>query len=134
MSAASEPPSRRAVLALAGAVCWTGYSMEDVPFEVLQRRPRRRAERAEYEAGRQGGAWIVTIHAGQKPTGGYSVEVRRVERQGKRCIVHYAVVEPPPDAMVTQAITYPAAVVRIAAGCEDVAVAPPLPRAGAQER
>lgn len=128
MSAASELRSRRAVLVLLGCLCCTGYSMGDVPFEVLRQRPRRQAERPEYEVERQRGAVIVTVHAGQKPTGGYSVEVRRVERQGKRCVVHYAVLEPPADAMVPQVITYPAVSVRIPGSCEEVTVQPPLPR------
>lgn len=130
MSAVSDLRSLRAALALLICLCWTGYSMEDVPFEVLKRRPRARSERAQYEVERQDGGVIVTIHAGRKPTGGYSVEVRRVDRQGKRCILHYAVIEPPQDAMVPQVLTYPAVSVRIAAGCEEVAVQPPLPRAG----
>lgn len=132
MSADSRLP-RRATLALAAAVCWTGISMEDVPFEVLKRRPPRRSEEARYEAVREGGAWVVTIHAGRKPTGGYSVEVRRVEREESRCVVHYAVVGPPPDAMVPQVITYPAAMVRFRAACSEVAVSPPLPRGAAAE-
>lgn len=119
-------------LALVGAVCLTGFSMEDVPFEVLKRRPARQSERPLYELQRNGDATVVTIHAGRKPTGGYSVKVRRVEREKRRCVVHYAVIEPPPDAMVPQVITYPAAVIRIQSACEDVAVQPPLPRGRAE--
>jgi len=124
-----------ATLALAAVVCLTGFSMEDVPFEVLKRRPARRSETARYDVERTPEAVIVTIHAGRKPTGGYSVEVRRVSKDGSRCVVHYAVVSPPPDAMVPQVITYPAVMVRIPAACADVAVSPPLARgAGAEER
>lgn len=132
MSAASRF-RRLAGLALASALCWTGFSMEDVPFEVLKRRPPRRSAEARYEASREGGAWTVTIHGGRKPTGGYSVEVRRVERQGARCVVHYAVVGPPPDALVPQVLTYPAVTVRFRAECAEVAVSPPLPRGAAGE-
>lgn len=123
-------------LSLAAGVCLTGFSMEEVPFEVLKGRPRRQSAQARYEVDRQGAAVIVTIHAGRKPTGGYSVKVRRVTREKGRCVVHYAVLEPPPDAMVPQVITYPAAAVRIQAACEDVTVQPPLPRgaAGGEER
>ncbi|MGC8759415.1 MAG: protease complex subunit PrcB family protein [Bryobacteraceae bacterium] len=107
--------------------------MEDVPFEVLKRRPPRRSETARYEVERTPEAVIVTIHAGRKPTGGYSVKVRRVTKDGSRCVVHYAVVGPPPDAMVPQVITYPAVMVRIPTACADVAVSPPLERGGAEQ-
>jgi hypothetical protein len=124
------------MLALAAGLWLTGFSMEDVPFEVLKGRPRRQSARAQYEVERSGEAVIVTIHAGSQPTGGYSVEVRRVVKEGSKCVVHYAVIEPPPDAMVPQVITYPAAMVRIQTACKDVEVQPPLPRAAAagQER
>lgn len=123
---------RFAALALLTGVWLTGFSMEDVPFEVLKGRPRRQSVQARYEVERQGPAVIVTIHAGRRPTGGYSVKVHRVEREKGRCVVHYAVIEPPPDAMVPQVITYPAAIIRIQAACEDVAVQPPLPRVAAE--
>lgn len=106
--------------------------MEEVPFETLKGRPRRQSVEARYEVERQGPAVIVTIHAGRRPTGGYSVKVRRVEREKGRCVVHYAVIEPPPDVMAPQVITYPAAMIRIQAACEDVAVKPPLPRGAAE--
>jgi len=122
---------RLRLLALAAGVWLTGFSMEDVPFEVLKGRPRRQSARAQYEVDRSGETLIVTIHAGRKPTGGYSVQVRRVVKEGPRCMVHYEVIEPPPDAMVPQVITYPAAMVRIQTACKDVGVQPPLRRATA---
>jgi hypothetical protein len=119
------------LLALAAGVCLTGSSMEEVPFEVLKERPRRQSAQPMYEVEKRGGAVIVTIHAGRKPTGGYAVRVHKVERDGSRCTVHYVVTEPPPDAMVTQVITYPAVMVRLPSECEDVAVQPPLRRGAA---
>ncbi len=119
----------RAAAAVLGISLWGASGMEEVPFEVLRERPRRQAAEAQYEAEKRAGAWIVTIHAGRRPTGGYRVEVRKVERAGAKCTVHYRVLEPPPDAMVPQVITYPAAVVRFEAACEEAGVEPPLPRA-----
>jgi hypothetical protein len=112
-----------------GISLWGASGMEEVPFEVMRERPRRQLAEAQYEAERRGGAWIVTIHAGRRPTGGYRVEVRKVEREGARCVVHYRVLEPPPDAMVPQVITYPAVMVRFEAACTEAGVEPPLPRA-----
>ncbi|GIU78141.1 MAG: hypothetical protein KatS3mg005_1379 [Bryobacteraceae bacterium] len=119
----------RLAAAVLGISLWGASGMEEVPFEVLRERPRRQAAEAQYEAEKRGGAWIVTIHAGRRPTGGYRVEVRKVEREGTRCVVHYRVLEPPPDAMVPQVITYPAVMVRFEAACAEAMVEPPLPRA-----
>lgn len=120
---------RLAVVVLAACEWLTGINMEELPFEALRARPRRQFTAAQYEMERQGESVIVTIHAGRKPTGGYSVQVRRVVKESARCTVHYAVIEPPPDAMVPQVITYPAAMVRFRSACTEVRVEPPLPRA-----
>lgn len=127
MSAASDP--RLAALALLASLCWTVFTVEDVPFEVLKQRPRRQSAQAQFEVERRADSVIVTIHAGRKPTGGYTVKVLRVVRDGARCTVHYAVIPPPADAMVTQVLTYPAVSVSIPASCAEVAVQPPVPRA-----
>ena len=51
---------------------------------------------------------------GEKPTGGYSLAVESARVEGDKVTVRLRLKEPPPDAMVTQALTYPyaAAVVR----------------------
>ena len=52
----------------------------------------------------------LAAYWGQKPTGGYSLAVRSARLQGGRVTVELALEEPSPDAMVTQALTYPYAV------------------------
>lgn len=52
----------------------------------------------------------LAAYWGQKPTGGYSLAVRSARLQGERVTVELALEEPSPDAMVTQALTYPYAV------------------------
>lgn len=51
---------------------------------------------------------------GEKPTGGYTVEILSARTEGSQILVRLALMEPPPDAMVAQALTYPyaAAVLR----------------------
>lgn len=44
---------------------------------------------------------------GEKPTGGYSVKIQSVRVEGDRATIRIALNKPPPDAMVTQALTYP---------------------------
>jgi len=74
---------------------------------------------------------IVSIFAGEKPTGGWAVAVQSVNREGKSgvCLIDYKITPPNRDAFVTQVLTYPAVAVRIEApGCKNVQVRPPLPK------
>ena len=52
------------------------------------------------------GTYLVAFW-GEKPTGGYSVEITSVRSDGDRVGVQLSLKDPPPDAMVTQALTYP---------------------------
>lgn len=65
------------------------------------------------------GAYVL-VAAGERPTGGYSVEVQRVVQRTGRAEVYYRVIAPPPDAMVTQAFTYPYALIRLEEPAEEV--------------
>jgi hypothetical protein len=61
---------------------------------------------------------VAAIFAGQKPTGGYAVQVTKVIDESRpgpptRGVLHYRLVSPPPDALVTQVLTYPYVVIRI---------------------
>jgi PrcB C-terminal len=55
------------------------------------------------------GAYLAA-YWGQKPTGGYSLAVQSARLEGDRVTVWIALDEPPRDAVVTQALTYPYAV------------------------
>ena len=55
---------------------------------------------------------------GEKPTGGYSLAVESARLGEDRLTIRLMLKEPPPDAMVTQALTYPYA----AAVVEDVSL------------
>lgn len=52
----------------------------------------------------------LAAYWGEKPTGGYSLAVRSARLRAERATVELALEEPPPEAMVTQALTYPYAV------------------------
>lgn len=58
---------------------------------------------------------VVILLAGLKPTGGYSVEARAAHQEGRTLVVDAAVKGPPPDAIVTQALTSPFAVIAVRA-------------------
>ncbi|HET7270477.1 MAG TPA: protease complex subunit PrcB family protein [Rubrobacter sp.] len=52
------------------------------------------------------GIYLIS-YWGMKPTGGYSLAVESARLEGKLVTVRLRLKEPPPDAMVTQALTYP---------------------------
>ena len=55
------------------------------------------------------GTYLIS-HWGEQPTGGYSLTIESAHLRGDRVTVGLALEEPPPDAIVTQALTYPYAV------------------------
>jgi len=57
---------------------------------------------------------LVIVFQGSQRTGGYTVHVTRIERDGDRLVVHASFSEPGPGAFVTQVLTSPAHVVSIA--------------------
>jgi hypothetical protein len=57
-----------------------------------------------------GSGTYLAAYWGEKPTGGYSMSVRSARLEGSRVTVRLALKEPPRDAILTQALTYPYAV------------------------
>lgn len=56
----------------------------------------------------------ILAGAGMKPTGGYSVSINKIElSENQAAVVEAFVTGPSPDEMVTQAVTYPCALVRV---------------------
>lgn len=60
------------------------------------------------------GATLLAVFEGQERTGGFSIEVTSIARDGDRLVVRARFVEPPPAAIVTEVITSPAHVVAVA--------------------
>ncbi len=56
--------------------------------------------------GSEEGTYVVA-YGGQRPTGGYSVGVARARVEGDRVTVRVSLEDPPPDAIVSQSLTYP---------------------------
>jgi len=54
-----------------------------------------------------GGGTYLMVYRGERPTGGYSVSVSGARIEGGRVTVRLTLEDPPPDAMVTQSLTYP---------------------------
>jgi len=56
---------------------------------------------------------VVFLLAGEKRTGGWSVEPRNATIEGDTLVVDAAIQGPPPGSMVTQALTSPYAVITV---------------------
>jgi len=56
---------------------------------------------------------LVGVFSGEKPTGGYSISIQRVLEGPKTIIVEYQEKSPPPDVMVTMALTYPCQIIAV---------------------
>ncbi|MGG6431552.1 protease complex subunit PrcB family protein [Anoxybacillus sp. D401a] len=61
----------------------------------------------------QDGMTYVVIHLGERRTGGYGIEVINVRYEKGKAVVYYKERKPAPDAIVTQALTYPKAAIKI---------------------
>jgi PrcB C-terminal len=57
-----------------------------------------------------GSGTYLAAYWGEKPTGGYSMSVRSARLEGNRVEIQLSLKEPPRDAFLTQALTYPYAV------------------------
>jgi hypothetical protein len=76
---------------------------------------------------------VVAIFAGERPSGGYSVEVLEISNESapgkpKLARLQYRVDSPAPHMAVIQALTYPYVIVRVAGRFETVEFDPPLAR------
>ena len=50
---------------------------------------------------------VVALFLGERPTGGYAIEMTRVERTDSSLAVHFRVTKPDPGAMLMQVLTQP---------------------------
>lgn len=61
------------------------------------------------------GSSYVMAAAGQQPSGGYTMEIKQINRANdNQAIVKAVLTTPAPDEMVTMALTYPYSIVRVA--------------------
>lgn len=92
-------------------------SIQSEPLEALPSSVKEEAEalRTRAHGGEKvvhhDGRQFIIIALGERRTGGYHVEVEKVDRQGEEIHVYAREVGPEPGMMVTQALTYPLEVV-----------------------
>src|SRR6185503_15208016 len=112
----SPSPSARSVAFT--EVAATSQARDDSgPMLVVGTTDASRAKITQLVPGGTGsvGRVLVAAFQGQQNTGGYSVQITAIERNGDQLVVHATFVVPGPGAMVTQVLTSPAYVVSIAA-------------------
>lgn len=61
----------------------------------------------------EGNFVVVTLSWGMKPTGGYLLKIDEAKQVGNTIEVKYTAKAPGPDAIVTQALTYPKATIKV---------------------
>jgi len=59
------------------------------------------------------GSYLILISAGEKPTGGYEIEVKSVEDNEGQTIISVMEIEPGANDVVTLAITYPFVIIKV---------------------
>ena len=66
----------------------------------------------------------ILVTEGERPTGGYTLEVTSVTTDSDKILVSTTFTSPPEDAMVITVITYPSTLIRIPLDERDVELAP----------
>jgi hypothetical protein len=56
---------------------------------------------------------VIGVFLGEKPTGGYDVEIIRVEQSDGEMVIHYREKSPLPGGIVTQALTQPFHIIQV---------------------
>ena len=98
-------PDSASVVTITSAKQWTDFAMDAPPAVDFSTHS------------------VLVVFAGERPTGGWKVNVTGVSKNADACEVKYTVAGPPKGTMVTQAFTHPYAVVLVKGKCEK-AVAP----------
>jgi hypothetical protein len=122
-------------LVLFSAVCFAATPAESVPFKKLDRGQQSFIEESREVVVRSAAEWaalwkqhapdqqppavdftrsmVVGVFLGSRPTGGHSVEITRVDREGSDLVVTYRERQPGSADIVTQVITMPYELVTI---------------------
>jgi hypothetical protein len=50
---------------------------------------------------------VIAVFIGERPTGGYGIEIESIDAYADRITVNIVETEPGPDELTTQALTYP---------------------------
>lgn len=90
-----------------------GISLRDLPEPVASWFEERKEIKGAYVYQHPNYVYIM-IAAGEKPTGGHRIDVKDINLEDFPRVITIEFVPPAPDAVVTQAITYPSFVMSVA--------------------
>lgn len=80
--------------------------VKDAPTEIQQEVERKLHEKGQYIIETDGGTYVL-IAAGEKPSGGFTLDVTDVALRGDKLHVSVTETRPGPEEQVTMALTYP---------------------------
>jgi len=86
------------------------FALDEKTYAIRWQQLIGRGERPKVDFKRKS---VIFLLAGSKPTGGYTIEVKKMAVKRDAMIVDANVTPPPPDAMVIQAFTSPYLVVAV---------------------
>ena len=98
-----------------------GLEGEELEFEVIQNIPEELENPVAFVKElegfglikRDGNESIIYIGLGEKPTGGYGIDVESVKKVDGTTKIEIKEISPEPDQLVTQALTYPKTLIRV---------------------
>lgn len=100
------------------------YEIVKAPYtEAVKQALQANRQEGGYQLVQENGKTYVIISAGQRPTGGYQVDLTSItkDKNGKWTI-HASVKKPGPGTMVTQVLTYPSMVISLPGQVTNVSV------------
>ncbi len=98
-----------------GAVTFQKAALEDLSGDIRNSVHLDRAEQG-YDILQSGSDYYLVVYAGERPTGGYAVEITAITSGGEKTQVTVREAAPAQGAMVTQALTYPFDIVKLEKG------------------
>ncbi len=98
-----------------------GLEGEELEFEVIEDIPEELENPVAFVKElegfglikRDGNESIIYIGLGEKPTGGYGIDVESVKKVDGTTKIEITEISPEPDQLVTQALTYPKTLIRV---------------------
>jgi hypothetical protein len=95
-----------------GAVTFQKAALEDLSADIRNSVRLDRADQG-YDILHSGADFYLVVYAGERPTGGYAVNITAITSDGGETRVTVRETVPAQDEMVTQALTYPFDIVKL---------------------
>ena len=93
-------------------IAYEVVTVEQLPQHVKALYEKQHKQFQTYAVQQEGVTYVV-IHLGERRTGGYGIEVIDVRYEKGKATVYYKERKPAPNAIVTQALTYPKVAIKI---------------------